>query len=76
MNSIRISELVAVGWTLQGKKLCKMFGMEEVGKDRFDNPVFWIDLTDPKVLEKRNFYPAVRKLIEVYQQMSEPRNKI
>ncbi|MFL6390100.1 MAG: hypothetical protein ACJ71U_21680 [Terriglobales bacterium] len=74
-NSVRVSELVAVGWTLQGKKLCRIFGMDEVGKDRFNNPVFWIDLNDPTVLQKRRFYPAVRKLIAVYQQMRDTRSQ-
>jgi hypothetical protein len=67
-QAVRVSELVSIGWTLQGKKLCQMFGMQEIGKDKFDNPVFWIDLAKG-VLERRRSYPAIRKLIDVYRQM-------
>ena len=39
---IRVTELVAVGWTEQGKQLCKWFHMTEVAEDPFGNPVYWM----------------------------------
>jgi hypothetical protein len=68
MQRVRVSELVSVGWTPQGKKLCQMFGMREVAKDKFGNPVFWVDLTK-SLMEKRHSYPALRRLAQVYSQM-------
>jgi hypothetical protein len=72
---VRVSELVAVGWTPQGKKLCQMFGMREVAKDKFGNPVFWINLSK-SLTEKRRLYPALRRLVHIYRQMPPEDNPI
>ena len=65
-QKIKVSELVAIGWTSQGRKLCKLFGMKEVNRDKFRNPIFWVDLNGQDILAKQRMFPAIRKLIEVY----------
>jgi pimeloyl-ACP methyl ester carboxylesterase len=63
----KVDELIAIGWTPQGRKLCKLFGMREINKDEFRNPIFWVDLNSKHILEKQKIFPAIRKLVEVYQ---------
>jgi len=66
-KNIKVREFLAVAWTDKGKRLCKMFGMQEVNKDEFGNPIFWIDLEDRSILTRRAIFPGVRKLLEIYQ---------
>ena len=40
---IKVKNLVAIGWTKEGIKLCHNFGMKETGKDIYNNPIFVID---------------------------------
>lgn len=65
-QNIKVSEIVAIGWTSQGRKLCKLFGMREINKDKFRNPIFWVDLNSEDILEKQKIFPGIRKLVEAY----------
>jgi len=61
-----VRELVAVPWTGEGIKLCRIFGMQKVGTDRFSNPIYYLSLEDPKLLTKRRLFSGVRRLRLAY----------
>lgn len=66
-QNIKVREFLAVAWTDKGKRLCKMFGMQEVNKDEYGNPIYWIDLEDKNILKQKTIFPGIRKLLEIYQ---------
>jgi hypothetical protein len=65
-QNIKVSEFVAIGWTSQGIKLCKLFGMREISKDKNGKPISWVNLNSENILEKQKIFPGIRKLIEAY----------
>jgi pimeloyl-ACP methyl ester carboxylesterase len=68
-RKIRVTEFVAVGWTGKGEKLCRAFGMEKVGEDHYDHSIYWINLSDPTILIKKRLFPALRRLLNTYQEL-------
>ncbi len=66
-HGVRVSQVVGVGWTPQGRKLCSLIGLQERGKDRFGNPIFWADLQDPALLQPKHRFHPLRRLAAVYQ---------
>jgi len=63
---IRVTELVAVGWTEQGKQLCKWFHMTEVAKDPFSNPVYWMSLEPKTLLKEKRLFAGMERLLKTY----------
>jgi pimeloyl-ACP methyl ester carboxylesterase len=67
--NVRVSEFVAVAWSVEGKRLCKAIGMNEVSNYKDTNgdthPVFWMSLT-AKPSSKRRYGGYMRALIDVY----------
>lgn len=67
-NKIRVTEIVAVGWTATGRKICeKLFGMNKIGTDKFGNPIFSLTLDDK--LKNASMYGALRRLISDYDEL-------
>lgn len=71
-QGVRVSELVGVGWTPQGRKLCEILGMKKVAEDRFGNPVYWEEFTYKSMRSKERSLPVLRKLLDVYENLPQP----
>ncbi len=65
-----VREFVAVPWTREGLKLCRVFGMQSVGTDRFSNPIYYLSLEDPGLLKRRRLFSGVRRLLREYSKHS------
>jgi hypothetical protein len=61
-QEIRITHLLATAWTPEGRKMCGLFGMTEVGKDGFSDPIFELDLRFAD-LNSKSGLPGVKRLI-------------
>jgi hypothetical protein len=69
-HAIQITEIVSVGWTDPGIKLCQVFGMNRVGADLDGHPIYWLDLTSSSVRSQGSKRPGIfRKLLDVYDRM-------
>ena len=65
-HQIKVSHLLATAWTSEGRKMCEFFGMTEIGKDKFGDPIFELDLNSLETRSLRGVSPAVRHLVKVY----------
>lgn len=67
-NRVRVTELLAVGWTPEGVRLCRMLGMADCGRDPSGYPIFSLRLGEagqpvPKAT------PWVRGLLKAYAEL-------
>ncbi|MBI3300930.1 MAG: alpha/beta hydrolase [Deltaproteobacteria bacterium] len=65
-ENIRVREVVAVGWTLEGRKLCELIGMKQVAQDTFTNPVYWVSTDSDELRACSPVLPSIRQLLEIY----------
>jgi len=68
-SDIRVSRIVAIGWTPVGRKLCKRLGMTAQGKDRFCNEIFYVDFSSPSSICDRYRHPGIKRLMTEYSRM-------
>jgi len=68
-HKIRVTELVAVGWTEPGRRLCQALGMENIGNDNDGNSIFWIDFVALRHRPTKIFLPGVKKLLDSYKSL-------
>jgi hypothetical protein len=68
-KKIKIDEIVAIGWTEYGKRLCKIFGMEIIGEDEFKHPIYYVNLSTNKLIKQSRKYPLIAKIISEYENM-------
>jgi pimeloyl-ACP methyl ester carboxylesterase len=68
-HHVRVTEVVSVAWTVQGRKLCEFCGMQPAGVDRDNHPIYRLDLTADAATLGHSLLPGVRKLAEVYRDM-------
>ncbi len=62
---IRIKDVVAVGWTPQGRRICNdILGMSKSGSDEFGHPIYYLAI-EPALMRKARFEP-LRSLAKVY----------
>jgi len=66
---IRVTELVAVGWSDEGQRLCEWFRMKPVTKDPFGNPVYWLKLDPTPLLKEKSIFPGLKRLLKTYQDL-------
>ncbi|HLY62502.1 MAG TPA: hypothetical protein VKV95_17310 [Terriglobia bacterium] len=71
-QGIRLSELVGVGWTPEGRKLCEILGMKKVANDQFGNPVYWLKFTVENMRPKERVLPSLQKLLDLYEKLPHP----
>ena len=64
-SNIKVLEFIAIGWTTEGKRLCKMLGMNEIGKDKYTNPIFSINFENENILENI-YFDSIKSLIKTY----------
>lgn len=67
--NIRATHLIAMTWTSEGQRMCKFFGMTEVGKDRFGDPIYELDIAALQSVGRRALPGPMRKLVELYKSM-------
>jgi hypothetical protein len=63
----RVTHLLATAWTPQGVKVCQLLGMKEVGRDRFNDPIYEVEIDKVDVKSKR-VMPALRRLACLYKE--------
>jgi pimeloyl-ACP methyl ester carboxylesterase len=63
----RVTHLLATAWTPQGIKVCQLLGMNEVGRDRFNDPIYEVEIDKVDVKSKR-VMPALRSLACLYKE--------
>jgi hypothetical protein len=66
-HGIVVTELVAVGWTTPGRKLCEALGMTKKGEDVNKRPIYWLDFKSAG--PSRSIFPSVQRLTETYRRM-------
>lgn len=59
------SEILAVGWTPQGRRLCQIFGMIEVARDNRGRPVYRLLIADA-MASNAKVHSGVKKLALLY----------
>lgn len=64
---ILVSELIAVGWTEKGCRLCEWFDMKPVSKDSFGNTVYCTSLEAKGLLTKKGIFPGLKRLLKTYE---------
>jgi hypothetical protein len=69
-RQIRVSEVVSVGWTEAGRKLCEAFGMLPRGQDKDGHPIYLLDFNSGPVKSRRPIFPSIQKLAETYRQQA------
>jgi len=65
-HNIKVTHFLAVGWTNEGRRLCKIMGMEQVGLDRYSNPIYMLDLENSNTTDKGHLLESIRKLVLTY----------
>jgi pimeloyl-ACP methyl ester carboxylesterase len=68
-DAVRVSEFVAVAWSKEGQKLCRVLGMEPTGthyKDKVGelHQIYWLSL-QKELSPQQKSIPAVRRLREL-----------
>ena len=66
-KKIIIEEIVAIGWTTPGKRLCNIFGMKQIGVDKSGHPIYHVDFSTQELQNQRTKYPIIGKLLSEYQ---------
>jgi hypothetical protein len=62
----RVTEFIAVGWTVQGRKLCEDLGMETVRKHKYGYPIYSLDFEQVTLQESQKVHYKLRRLANVY----------
>jgi len=70
-QGIRVTHFLATAWTDEGRRMCKMLRMNQVGKDRYGDPIFEVELDSLLKDGAKKSMPALRQLVRVYSQMKE-----
>jgi hypothetical protein len=63
-KSIFATHLLATAWTDEGERICKSLGMEPVGRDKFGDRIYEVDLAT--VTTVKGLLPALARLLSVY----------
>ncbi len=70
---IRVTDFAAVGWTVEGEKLCKLLGMKKVVgvdskevKDKYGNPVYHLALNNERLCRQERMFPRIKELLAKY----------
>lgn len=63
---IRATHFIATAWTIEGRRMCEFFGMTEVGKDRFGDPIYEVDIDALRAANRREIPRPLRELVELY----------
>lgn len=64
-RSIRATHLLATAWTDEGVRLCASLGMDQVGKDRFGDAIYEVELANAAA-DKKGLQPALQRLLTIY----------
>jgi hypothetical protein len=66
-HRVRVTHLLASAWTPEGRRICQSFGMAEVGKDRYGDTIFELDLETLGRTAKGP--PSLKNLLKAYVQL-------
>lgn len=68
-NSVRVTHLLATSWTKEGYQLCKLLGLQQIGKDQFGDEIWELDLQNLDRQERRIMSPALKRLLRTYERV-------
>ena len=68
-HGIRATHFLATAWTPERHKMCEYFGMTEVGKDEFGDPIFELDLDSLQSSPSQKLSAPLRRLAKVYKEL-------
>jgi hypothetical protein len=69
-HGVRVTHFIATAWTPEGRRMCDSFGMKPVGQDSFGDLIFEIELEELQRSSTRKIIPALKRLLDVYRQLS------
>jgi hypothetical protein len=70
-KSIFVTHLLATAWTDEGERICKSLGMTPVGKDRFGDQIYEVNLSN--IARGKRLMPALTRLLAVYRKTRDHR---
>lgn len=64
-SGIEVKRIAAIGWTDQGKKLCRLMGLKQTGilEERTNNPIYFFDIDKKKSTKNIG---RIKRLIDIY----------
>lgn len=65
-HGVRVTHMMATAWTPEGRRLCGSLGMVEIGRDKFNDPIFEVDFGAIRGKTGLRLMPAMRRLIDAY----------
>jgi hypothetical protein len=68
-HGVRATRFLATAWTPEGRGMCEFFAMTEVGKDKFGDSIFELDLEATQSVSPKQIAPPLRRLIKVYKEL-------
>jgi hypothetical protein len=68
-HGVYVTHFLATAWTPAGHRICESFGMAEIGKDKFGDSIFELDLGSWRRGPKAKLMPELKKLLKIYDKM-------
>jgi hypothetical protein len=65
----RVTHMLTTAWTPEGIRISKFLGMNQVGKDKFGDPVFELDLLSAKTAAAARHSAPLKRLLDTYNKM-------
>ncbi|SRR6266404_2213731 len=69
-HGVRATHFLATAWTTEGRRMCRSFGMTEIGKDAFGDSILELDLQALQPSNTAKIMPALKRLLRVYNGLS------
>jgi hypothetical protein len=69
-HGTRATHFLATAWTAEGRRMCQSFGMREIGKDNFGDPILELDLEALQSKPPAKIPPALKRLLKLYKGLS------
>jgi GNAT superfamily N-acetyltransferase len=69
-HGVRATHLLATAWTPEGRRVCEYFAMTPVGKDRYGDVIFELDVERLRLAAGRDAPSRVMRLLAIYDRLS------
>jgi hypothetical protein len=66
---LRVTDIVAEGWTPEGQKWCEFFGMSSGTKDGMGHPIYCLKINESSLARAAKRFDLVKELLEAYRQL-------
>lgn len=65
-HGVHVTHFIATAWTPEGRRICELFGMKEIGKDEFQDSIYELDIGSLRRKPEARLMLPLRRLIKVY----------